>query len=64
MNQGLLLIPYNLIQYLLLGFRGRFFSLTLHQYEIKRGQLYLDLYLNIISSEELDPFIFIFWMTF
>ena len=55
LNQGLLSMPNNFIPSIFLVHRG-FFPLTLYHYELKSGQLYIYLYLNIIKSEYMDTF--------
>ena len=57
MTQGILLVPYTLIQSILIGLRGCFVLLTLYHYALKSGQLSPDLHLNMIKSEELGPFL-------
>ena len=53
LNQGILSMPYILIQSIIIWCRGSFVSLNLYHYALKRVRPSLDLYLNIIKSEEL-----------
>ena len=50
--------PINAINFIPSTFLGKYFfvQLTLYQYALKRGQLYIDFHLNIIHSGELSNF--------
>ena len=59
MTQGILLVPYTLIQSILIGLRGCFVLLTLYHYALKSGQLSLGFYLNRIKLEIYVLYLFI-----
>ena len=54
MNQGILSMSYTLIQLIFLGV-DVVCTITVYHYALKRGQISIDLYLNIINSGYLGP---------